>query len=130
MGRPLKISWHDDETALFQRYRAEKQPDLKARLHALWLLRQGYSLTETATVLGVHYTSVQQWVAWYRQGGVVEVLAHRKMGQGQPSWLTPAQQAQLGAQVAQGQFRTARSTVQWVKETFGWSTSLRGCTPS
>ena len=39
MGRPLKISWQDDETALFQRYRAEKQPDRKPRLHALWLLR-------------------------------------------------------------------------------------------
>src|SRR5918992_4243126 len=99
MGRPLKISWQDDATALFQKYRAEKQPDLKPRLHALWLLRQGHSLTETARVLGVHYTSVQQWVAWYRQGGVTEVLAHRKVGQGQPPWLTLGQQEQLCAQV-------------------------------
>ena len=103
MGRPLKISWQDDEAALFQRYRAEKQPDLKPRLQAMWLLRQGHSLTETAKVLGVHYTSVQQWVAWYRQGGIAEVLSHRKMGQGQLPWLTPAQQEQLCAQVAQGQ---------------------------
>jgi transposase len=126
MGRPLKISWQDDESAFFQRYRGEKQPDLKPRLHVLWLLRQGSSLTETATVLGVHYTSVQQWVAWYRQGGVVEVLSHRRMGQGQPSWLTAAQQEQLRSQVALGQFRTARSAVQWVKETFGVEYKLKG----
>jgi transposase len=126
MGRPLKISWQDDATALFQKYRAEKQPDLKPRLHALWLLRQGHSLTETARVLGVHYTSVQQWVAWYRQGGVTEVLAHRKVGQGQPPWLTLGQQEQLRAQVAQGQFRTARAAVQWVKETFGVEYQLKG----
>lgn len=126
MGRPLKISWQDDETALFQKYRAEKQPDLKPRLHALWLLRQGHALVETARVLGVHYTSVQQWVAWYHQGGVAEVLVHRKMGQGQPPWLTPEQQAQLRNQVAQGQFRTARAAVQWVKETFGVEYKLKG----
>jgi transposase len=126
MGRPLKISWQDDATVLFQKYRAEKLPDLKPRLHALWLLRQGHSLTETARVLGVHYTSVQQWVAWYRQGGVAEVLTHRKVGQGQPPWLTLGQQEQLRAQVAQGQFRTARAAVQWVKETFGVEYQLKG----
>jgi transposase len=126
MGRPLKISWHDDETALFQRYRAEKRPDLKPRLHALWLLRQGHSLTETARVLGVHYTSVQQWVAWYRRGGVAEVLSHRKVGPGQTPWLTAAQQEQLRSQVAQGQFRTARGAVRWVKETFGVEYKVKG----
>jgi transposase len=126
MGRPLQISWQDDETALFQRYRAEKQPDLKPRLHALWLLRQEHSLTETARLLGVHYTSVQQWVAWYPQGGVAEVLSHRRIGPGSPPWLTPVQQAQLGAQEAQGRFRTARGAVQWVKETFGVAYKLKG----
>lgn len=126
MGRPLKISWKDDETSLFQGYRAEKEPDLKPRLHALWLLRKGYSLAETATVLGVHYTTVQQWLAWYRQGGVAEVLSHRKVGQGQPAWLTPQQQEQLRFQVAQGEFRTARRATQWVKETFGVQYKLKG----
>jgi transposase len=126
MGRPLKIPWQEGEATLFQRYRAEKRADLKPRLHALWLLRQGHSLTETALVLGVHYTSVQQWLAWYQQGGIGEALSHRKMGQGQPPWLTPAQQEQLWAQVAQGQFRTARGVVQWVKETFGVEYQLKG----
>ncbi len=126
MGRPLKISWQDDEATLFRRYRAEKQPDLKPQLPALWLLRQGHSLTATARVLGVHYTSVQRWMAWYHQGGIAAVLSHRKMGPGQTPWLTPAQQEQLCAQVAQGQFRTARGAVQWVKSTFGVEYKLKG----
>jgi transposase len=130
MGRALKISWQDNEARLFQEYRAEKQPGLKPRPYTLWRLRQGDSLAGTARVLGVHYTSVQQWVVWYRQGGVAVVQDHRKMGQGQPPRHTPEQREELRFQVAQGRFRTARGAVQWVKETFGWSTGLRGCTRS
>jgi hypothetical protein len=70
MGRTLQIPWQDDEATLFHWYRTEKLPDLKPRLQALWLLRQGYGLRETPQVIGVHYVTVQQWVAWYCQGGV------------------------------------------------------------
>jgi transposase len=126
MGRPLEIPWQHDEATLFQLYRAEKRPDIKPRLHALWLLRRGYSLAETATIVGVHYVTAQQLVAWYRQGGIQEVRAHRKAGPGQPAWLTPPQQEQLRSQVAQGQFRTAREALQWVKETFGVEYKLKG----
>jgi hypothetical protein len=130
MGRPLKISWQDDETALFQRYRAEKQPDLKPRLHALWLLRQGHSLTETAKVLGVHYTSVQQWVAWYRQGGMAEVRSHRKMGQGQPPGLPQPSRRSCALRWPRASFVLPETPCSGSRRPLGCSTSLRGCTPS
>jgi hypothetical protein len=69
-GRPLAIPWRKDTATLFQAYRREKLPDIKPRLHALWLLRLGYRLEETAKVIGIHYRTLQQWVVWYRQGGL------------------------------------------------------------
>src|ERR671914_819848 len=99
MGRPLVIAWQEDGTTLFRHYRAEKLSDIKVSLQALRLLREGHSLQETAKIVGVHYVTLQQWVAWYRQGGIGEVRAHRKAGPGQPAWLTPEQQEQFRYQV-------------------------------
>jgi transposase len=125
-GRPLVIAWRDDASALFARYRAETKPDLRPRWHALWLIRSGRTLGETAAVLGVHERSVQQWVAWYRAGGVAEVAAHRKAGKGSRARLTPAQQETLLAAAATGRFRTATEAVTWVAERFGTAYTLSG----
>jgi hypothetical protein len=42
-GRPLVVAWHDEDTeeALRRAYREEPRPDVRDRLHALWLLRGG-----------------------------------------------------------------------------------------
>lgn len=126
MGRQLRIPWQEDEATLFQWYRTEKQPDLKPRWQALWLLRKGQGMEKTAEVVGVHYRTLQQWVAWYRKGGGAEVGSHRKRGRGKASWLTAEQQEQFRSQVAQGTFRTARHALQWVKENSGVQYKLKG----
>ncbi len=118
-GRPLAIGWQDEAAALYARYRQEIKPDLRPRWHALWLLRTGTTVREAARVLGVHERSVQQWVAWYRAGGVMEVAAHRKAGKGSRARLTAAQQDRLLVEAASGRFRTAAQAVAWVQETFG-----------
>jgi transposase len=119
-GRPLHITWHDDEASLRRRYERERDPELRPRWHALWLARRGLSLRAAADVLGVDERSVRRWVAWYRAGGVAEV-ARRRRGdrRGQPAWLTAAQQARLREEAAQGAFRTAAEAAAWVAATFG-----------
>lgn len=69
-GRPFRIDWSAEETAeqLQARYRAEKDGEVRSRLHGLWLLRIGRSLGEVAELVGMHYRTVQQWAAWYRAG--------------------------------------------------------------
>jgi transposase len=62
---------------------------------------------------------VQQWIAWYRTGGVHEVAVHRKAGKGTRARLTGEQQAALLAEAATGRFRTAAAPVVWVQEAFG-----------
>ena len=79
-GRKLVINWHDEADALRQLYRGEQDSEIKPRLHALWLLRSGRSMQQTAQLVGIHYVTLQQWVAWYRTGGVVEVRRHKHGG--------------------------------------------------
>ena len=125
-GRPLVIVWRDDAAALYARYQQERKPDLRPRWHALWLLRTGRTVRETAAVLGMHERSVQQWLAWYRAGGLDEVAAHRKAGKGTRARLSGEQQAALRAEAATGRFRTATEALSWVQERFGAVYTLSG----
>ena len=119
-GRRLVIDWQEDERTLWQRYRAEPIPELRTRWHALWLLRQGRSVTAAAALVGVHRCSLQRWLGWYRRGGLAEVARHRQGGrQGRVSYLTAEQQARLKAETARGTIRTAGDAVHWVEQRFG-----------
>ena len=89
--------------------------DTADALHALWLLRRGEGPTAVAAVVGVSRNSVQQWLRWYRAGGLAEVRSHRWGSPGKPSFLTPAQQAQL----VEGVFATAQAVRDWIEEQFG-----------
>ena len=127
-GRPLVIAWRSEDTegSLKALYWRERRPDVRPRLHALWLLRSGRSVREVAQVVGVHERTVQRWLGWYRDGGVAAIRAHRQAGKGQPSFLTTEQQAQLWEEAATGAFRTAAEAQQWVATHFGVRYRLGG----
>ena len=119
-GRPLQIDWQEDEQALYRLYKQEKDHQNRTRLQALWLIRQGRSMKEVAQIVGVHYRTVQEWVAWYRKGGVEEVLHHRHGGHGGPKRrLTCQQEDELKEQASQGEIRTIWEAVDWVDKQFG-----------
>jgi transposase len=118
-GRPLVIPWAEEAATLREAYRREQDPEVRPRLQALWLLRAGHSLRQTAEVVGVHYVSVQTWVAWYRQGGLVEVRRHKNGGrQGRAPFLSAAQLEQVAQQAQQGTFRTAHDVQAWLAATY------------
>lgn len=119
VGRLFQVEWQEDEQTLYELYKQEKDPQNRTRLQALWLLRQGRSLSQVAQIVGVQYGTVEEWVVWYRQGGVAEVLRHhhgRQEGQGRR--LTPEQEAELKAKVASGDIRTLHEAVDWAKKTY------------
>jgi transposase len=119
-GRRVVIEWQDDEAGLYRRYRAEPDAEVRTRWHALWLIRQGRTATAAAALVGVERRSVQRWLGWYRQGGPAAVARHRRGGrQGRAAWLTPAQQAAVTAETAQGTIRTVGEAVAWVAQQFG-----------
>ena len=121
MTRKVSIAWDCEDTAdaLHRQYRVEKVTEVRTRLHALWLLRQGQGPTAVAAAVGVSRNSIQLWLRWYRSGGLAEVRSHRQGGHGTPCYLTEAQQAQVVAEAATGVFATAQAVRDWIEEQFG-----------
>ena len=97
MARKLMVDWQEEADTLRQLYQRERDGQHRTRLHALWLLRCGHTLQSVATTLGVGQRTVQNWVGWYREGGLSAVRAHRLGGPRRSGRcrLTPAQQEGL-----------------------------------
>jgi transposase len=116
MARKLQIDWQESEDELCRLYKQEKDHQNRTRLQALWLLRPGRTMKEVAGLVGVHYRTFQEWVAWYRKGGVAEVLQHRHGGHGGPERrLNEDQEAELIAKAEAGEIRTIQDGVEWAK---------------
>lgn len=126
MGRPLRVVWEQDAVTLGDRYRTEHDYQLRPRLQALWLIRQGRSVRQTAGIVGVHERTVQQWLTWYRVGGLAAVRGHRRAGPGRAAYLSADQQAALLAQAATGSFYTAHDAMRWVVDQFGVHYTVKG----
>jgi transposase len=126
MGRPVVVAWGEDDEILRGLYRAEQDYQIRPRLQALWLIRQGRSVRETAQIVGTHERTVQQWLAWYRREGLAGIRARRRQGRGKAAFLTPAQQAALVAEAATGVFYTAQDAVDWVQAQFGVTYRRKG----
>ena len=122
-GRVFHVEWNPEDTSetLREAYRAERDTMLRTRLHALWLLRTGRRMDEVASVVGIHYRTLQRWVYWYRKGGVQEVLSHRMKGLGQPRFLSPDQERELVEEVGSGRFRTGGEVREWIESEYGVS---------
>jgi transposase len=120
MARKLRLDWQESEEELYQLYKREKDHQNRTRLQALWLLRPGRTMQEVSGLVGVHYRTVQEWVAWYRTGGVEEVLSHRHGGHGgQGRRLSEEQEVELKAKAEAGEMRTIQDGVEWAKKAHG-----------
>jgi transposase len=119
-GRPLRIDWQDSVEDLERRFRKEPNPGLAKRWQSLWLLRRGYSEREAARIVGTGERTLHRWLAWYRQGGLAQVQAHRRRrAKGRVSYLTPQQRTALAQQAQGGTFHTLWDAVRWVEEEYG-----------
>ena len=120
-GRRFLVAWCEGDTAeaLKAAYQGERDLELRTRLHGLWLLRCGWRLLWVAAALGAHYRTVQRWVAWYREGGVGNVLSHKMGGKGQAPFLTAEAQEQVAKEVETGRFRTVAEIREWIAGQYG-----------
>lgn len=115
--RTLQVDWQENEEELKHKYRVEKHPQRRERLFVLWHLRLGKQIREIAELIGTDERVIQRWVAWYRAGGLVEVL-RRVTGHGTvgvPAYLNVIQQKALVARVKLGDFRTVWDVIDWVE---------------
>ena len=128
MGRGVKVDWQESSDELKQLYRKEVHPQRRTRLQALWQLRLGKRVQDVVELTGASCRSVQQWLRWYRQAGLGEVL-RRVVGhqaKGKKPYLNRLQQKALVAKVQQGQFRTVWDAVEWVQGRWGGSYTYKG----
>jgi transposase len=128
MGRRLQVEWQETAEELEQRYRAEKHYQRRERLLTLWHLRRGKQIKEVSEMTGRNARRIREWIAWYRAGGLTEVL-RRVTGHGTvgvPAQLTDLQQKVLVARVALGDFRTVWDVVGWVEARWGIGYSYEG----
>jgi len=116
MPRHVQVEWQEDADQLRALYQVEKDYQNRTRLQALWYLRQGRTVGAVAELIGKHPRTVQDWVAWYRKGGVAEVLRHRHGGHtGSEPRLTTEQENELKALAEKGEIRTVWEGVEWAK---------------
>jgi len=101
--------------------RQQKNPRLKERIQALYLLKVGQlaSVIEVAKALGRHRATVQRWLAAYRQDGL-EAMLEFKTSPGRtpiiPQWAVNSLQKQL--EQPQG-FKRYTQVQMWLETTLG-----------
>jgi len=128
MGKSVKADWQESSEELKHRYLKEAHPQRRTRLQVLWQLRQGKGVPDVVDLTGASHRSVHQWLRWYRQGGLSEVL-RRVVGhqaQGKKPYLNALRQRALVAKVQQGQFRTVWDAKKWVQGRWGVSYTYKG----
>ena len=83
-------------------------------------MRRGRTTTAVAEMVGKHPRTIQDWIAWYRQGGLEEVLRRRHGGHGgKAARLTAEQLGELKALVSAGQLHGIQDGVRWAQEQHG-----------
>lgn len=118
-GKTLQVDWQQDETALKAAYQSEQNATIKPRLHLLWLVRQGHLVSQAAPLIGVHYRTAQEWIAWYKQGGLDQVRSRRRGGTGRQPRLNTEHKEVLKAKARTEGFVSVKEGVRFVQEQFG-----------
>lgn len=128
MVRILQVDWEESAEELKQKYRKETHPQRRERLFTFWHLRLGKQIREMSGLVGTDERVIQRWLAWYRKGGLSEVL-RRVSGHGTvgvPAYLNVLQQKALVARVKSGDFRTVWDVIEWVEARWGIRYSYEG----
>ena len=128
MGGQLKVDWQESADELKRLYQKEVHPQRRTRLQAFWQLRLGKRIQDVVDLTGASYRRVQQWLQWYRRGGLNEVL-RRVVGyqaKGKKPYLNRLQQRALVAKAQLGQFRTVWDVTEWVQGRWGVRYTYKG----
>jgi len=83
----------------------------RRRLHAMTLVREGYSLNEVARRIGCNASSVMRWRDAFRRGG--HAALRPKPTPGRPPLLTGRQKASLVSHLLQGPLAHGYRTDLW-----------------
>ncbi|GDX40836.1 hypothetical protein LBMAG21_11280 [Armatimonadota bacterium] len=107
-----------------RRYKSEKNPRYRERLHCLLLKDHGYTNAQTCQILMVSHPTLTTWLNLYETGGL-EALCSLVTG-GSDGFLTDEQIASLKSELDKHVFQTSKQVCHWVREEFRVVYSERG----
>ena len=117
--RPIDV--HHQAAQVLAQERIERIPWKCQRLQAIRLALEGQeTYRRIAEIVRATSGTLCQWIGWFRQGGIAELLNHANgAGGGKVPRFNPQQWERFRAELAQGQWRTARDAQRWLQETLG-----------
>jgi transposase len=121
MAGVYKLEIQQSEDELKQMLRSQKTATGKERIHLLYLLKskQAQTVQEAAAILGRHRATLQEWLKYYREGGI-QALLKTKPRSGRPraipAWAVAALQKRL--KEPQG-FDGYQAICDWLKSELG-----------
>ncbi|MBC8123050.1 MAG: helix-turn-helix domain-containing protein [Gemmatimonadaceae bacterium] len=122
MSRRLLIEIAEDPGKLKDLMRREPNPNLRDRLHVLYLLSSGAVVQEqdVARILARGTATIRRWLNAYKSGGL-EALLSQKPKTGKPRSVPPDVVAALEVRLANldGAFRSYGEAQRWLAESFG-----------
>ena len=104
----------------------EQDGRAKKGLRSLWLLRSDWTVKRVSAALGVHYTTVQRWVKWYRTGGLDKMASRRRGGYGRQPYLDDDDLTLLAWEIKAGAFDTAEDVRDWIETQCGVRYTMPG----
>ena len=115
------IDVHCQAEQVLEQELREGSPWKRQRLQAMRLALEGQeTYRRISEIVRCTTASLCQWIGWFRHGGMEELLAHANGAKGgkEPRF-NPEQWERFRAQLAQGQWRTARDAQRWLQEELG-----------
>jgi transposase len=82
-------------------------------------VRQGHRVSQAAQLIGVHYRTAQEWIAWYKQGGLAQVRSRKRGGVGRQPRLSAEQKEALCANARSEGLVSVKDGLRFVQEQFG-----------
>ena len=123
MARSLTIPPHLSVPELEQRYRQAHDPVARSHWQIIWLLAQGTPTAEVAHVTGYSVNWMRELARRYREDGPAGLGDRRHGNPGAAPLLSPAQQGELQAALAEpppdGGLWTCRKVAAWISQRVG-----------
>ena len=120
-----------DHGELVELYRKERNPRLKERYHALFLMQEFINCTKVAELIKRSRRTIQTWVNMFNEGGLEAIIPN--VPPGRPSSLTEEQKETLKADVLTHPRELGHGFSNWegksvahhIKQKFGVELSVR-----
>lgn len=121
MAGVYKLHIAESEADLKQLLKKQKIASGKERVQLLYLLKtqKANTVTQAAELIGRNRVTLQEWLAKYRQGGLLELLSHKaRTGRPRtiPHWAEKALEKKLQENVGMNSYG---EICQWLEEKLG-----------